>query len=150
MDSVGRLRGLAWARRSRGLVNRHGEALSVALEHELFRHAEIFSEGEAHGGRARVFFGSTMITVDLEGLAKVWRGRFDADARARLVRAVEGSVRVRVRVMRIARADVERRLSGESIGKMIFESRVRADETRLYLDVDVEAPVGVSSVRRRR
>jgi hypothetical protein len=121
-------------------------ALTREAEEKLFRVAEVLSEG---GSREGSWFGSTMITFDLDRLAAEIRGPLDAEARAQLLAAVEGSVRMRIRVMRLALAEVSRRFPGRRLGTAQVETRIRLHEGKLHVDVDLEVPFGVSSGRRR-
>jgi len=125
-------------------------AISRSLEEELFASAKVLSEG---GCRTGVdgndnYFGSTMITFDLGRVRRYWRGPFDEKARKRVVDAIQGSVRVHLRAMRIAYAEVARRVSDKPIGTALIETRMRLCDESLYLDIDLEVPVGVSAVLR--
>jgi hypothetical protein len=148
-DQKHRPKGLAKARRGAALRVRRGEALTREAEERLFHRAEVISEGSVRESRGIVsYFGSTMITCDLDDLRAAWRGPLDHDARERLARAVAGSVRVRLRIMRLAYAEVARRIPDRPLGTAQVETRVRLEGDRLLLDVDVEVPIGVSSRRR--
>jgi len=95
-----RLKGLSRAVRVGAVRLRSTETLSREAEERIFRNVEVLSEGAV---RDNTWFGSTMITVDLERLEADLREALDEEARQRLLRAVEGSVRVRIRAMRLAR-----------------------------------------------
>ncbi|MFW5921439.1 MAG: hypothetical protein ACOCUS_06325, partial [Polyangiales bacterium] len=82
---------------------------------------------------------------DLVALGERWRGPLDEAARARLLRAVQGSVRVRLRAMRLACAEVARRLPDRPLGTAQVETRARIVGDKLHVDVDLEVPIGVSS-----
>jgi hypothetical protein len=145
------LKGLAKARRDAFVVTRPIEYLSRGAEEALFQLARIISEGServAPGGERR-YFGSTMITFDLAELSKAWRGPFGALERQALLRAVAGSVRVRLRASRIACAEVARRVTDRPLGSSLVETSVRLSGSSLQIDVDLEVPVGVSSPARR-
>lgn len=147
-----RIKGLAKARKGARLRAHSHEALSGEAIEVLFRSAEVFTEGEvreAAGGGRSSWFGSAMISFDLDALAAAWRGTFDDAARDAAVRAIEGSVQVRVRAMRIACHEVARRLPDQRLGTAQVETRVRRVGRKLHLDVDLEVPLGVSSSRRR-
>jgi hypothetical protein len=130
---------------------RGAPTLSRAFEEELFRFAEVLSEGSCRGkgDRGDTYYGSTMISIELERLRRVTRGGLDADARRLLADAVDGSVRVRLRAMRLARAEAARRIPDRALGTVCVETRVRLTEHQLHIDVDLEAAVGVSSAARR-
>jgi len=145
------LKPLARALRGPALVHHGGLAISRLLEEELFRHADVLSEGELrHVDERESYFGSTMIAFDIVRIASFVQGSFDEAARQRLLHAVEGSVRMRIRAMRLARAEVGRRVPDRPLGTAQFETRARLTNTHLHMDVDLEVPVGVSSRARRR
>ena len=84
------------------------------------------------------YYGSTMFSIDLMELQRQWRGPLDRDA---LRNAVEGSVRVRLRLMRLAVADAKQRVPERIWGTSISETRVYLKGDALQMDVDVEAPL---------
>lgn len=124
------------------LRSREGWALGPRAEEELFRVAEVLSEGRLAG---RAFFGSTLITIDLEKVAPQFRGIDGESERQRLLDAASGSVRVRLRAMRVACADVARRHPDRPLGTASVETRFRLQGCLLLVDVDLEMPVGISS-----
>jgi len=144
------LKGLARAVRGARVVVRRGEALSREAEEALFAAPGLLSEGATGPGvgGAEAYFGSTMITVDLLRLALVWRGPLDEAARAQLLRLVEGSVRVHLRALRIARAEAMQRVPGRALGTATVEVRASLRVGALCIDVDLEAPLALSSARR--
>lgn len=145
------MKGLVKARRDAAIRTREASWLTPAVEEHLFRGADVLSEGAVRGvsGGGRRYFGSTMITFDLAPLARAWRGPFDLSARRRLLSLVEGSVRVRLRAMRLACAEVASRVTYRPLGTPIVETSVRLGENKMFLDVDLEVPVGVCSGARR-
>jgi hypothetical protein len=148
----GKLKPLARARRGPLLQRRGSVTISRELEEELFRVAEVLSEGGCRGDplAREAYFGSTMISVDLGRLQERLRAELD-EARWRvLASAVEGSVRVRIRAMRLAYAEAARRVPGRVLGTAQVEVRVRLTSDQLHIDVDLEAPLRVSSGSRRR
>ena len=84
------------------------------------------------------YFGSTMFSVDLEVLAASWRGTLDREA---LRSAVEGSVRMRIRLMRLSAADAKQRVPDRICGTTTSETHVALQGDSLHIDVDVEAPL---------
>lgn len=143
--------GLAKARRGALVRVRRHEALTRDAEEALFAAPEVITEGSMRmGGEQDCWFGSTMITIDLARIAEHWRGPFDDEARRRLLEALEGSVRVRIRAMRLACADVARRLPDRSLGTAQVDTKVRIVGDKLHLDIDVEVPLDVSFAGRRR
>ena len=145
------IKGLARASRNAFVVKREIEYLSRGAEEAIFQLAEVLSEGSerasAPGGRS--YFGSTMISVDLDRLGRQWRGALDEPARERLLELVRRSVRVRVRASRIACAEVARRVTERPLGAACTDTTFRIAGGFLQMDVDVEVPVGVSSQARR-
>ena len=141
------LKPLVRATRAPALVRHSSVCLTRALEEELFRCAEVLSEGSrrAVGGQRDSYFGSTMISVDLERLRPLFRGGLDERTRQLLADAVDGSVRVRLRAMRLARAEAVRRVQDRSLGTAQVETRVRLTSTHLHIDVDLEVLLSVSS-----
>jgi hypothetical protein len=111
--------------------------LGPRAEEELFRVAEVLSEGRVSGTS---YYGSTLVTIDLSRLG------ITTPERARLLfSAAEGSVRVRLRAMRLAQSDALRRLPDQPVGTAIVSTTVRLDDTKLLLDVDLELPLALSS-----
>jgi hypothetical protein len=145
------IKGPVRATRSAFIVSRSVSYLSRGAEEALLGELEVISEGQERlvGAGERRYFGSTMITIDLERVQKRWRGQFDAVVVAELVRLVAGSVRVRLRATRIACAEAARRTSERPLGTAQVESHVRIHGRTLHIDVDLEVPVGVSSTVRR-
>jgi len=142
-----RLKPLARASRAPALVRHGSVCLSRALEEELFRVAEVLSEGgrRAVGGQRDSYFGSTMISIDLERLRPLFRGGLDQRSLQLLADAVDGSVRVRLRAMRLARSEAARRVQDRTLGTAFVETRVRLTERQLHIDVDLEVALSVSS-----
>ena len=83
------------------------------------------------------------------GVAFYFNMTLDATGRSALVAAIEGSVRVRLRVMRLACDDVARRFPDRAPGTAIVETRVALRDGNLLVDVDLEVPLGVSSAESR-
>jgi hypothetical protein len=150
LQRAGKLKGLARAVRGARVVVRRGEALSREAEEALFAEPGVLSEGAANAGAdgSQTYFGSTMLTVDLERLAAVWRGSLDDAGRAQLLRLVSGSVRVHLRAMRLARAEALQRVPGRAVGRVTVEVRASIRGPSLCIDVDLEAPLALSSARR--
>jgi hypothetical protein len=121
--------------------------LSSALEEQLFRISDVLSEGSTRTGATgqATYFGSTMITVDLRRLSVRAEGLSETAAREALLRAIDGSVRVHLRAMRMARAEAARRVHRHTLGTAISEMRAGLQGDRLHIDVDLEVPLRVSS-----
>ena len=146
-----RLKPLVKIRRRPFLVRRQHAALSRALEQALFDHADVLSEGGLRNGPGlqATYYGSTMISISFARLAAEHSAPLTRVMQNELVRAVEGSVRVRLRAMRLARAEAVRRVYNGVLGTAVCELRVRDDGKQLHIDVDLEAEVRVSSRAKR-
>lgn len=145
----------ARARRMRVLETRaRGPVLTAQAIDELFRSADVMVEGSlSEKGGDATFFGSMMITFLLDRLVEHGREegrRLDGEeALERLASAIAGSVRVRIRAHRMARAQVYERFPDRSVGTVVVETRFSRTGARLYVDIDLEAPVEVASTARR-
>lgn len=134
----------ARARRIRAWA-RGKSALSAPAVAELFRAAEVMTEGGLDD--ASRWFGSVMITFDLGRLAADCRDLTLPDELEPLARAIEGSVRVRLRAHRIACAELYHRFPDRDVGTAQISSRFRREGEMLLLDIDLEAPIDLPSVR---
>jgi hypothetical protein len=133
--------------------HRSGERVVLtphAIE-ELFRSAEVLLEGglgtKGDPG-VETWYGSIMITFHLDRVAALCRGLDGPGAIDQLVEGIAGSVRVRLRAHRIARALIYERYPDRSIGTAQIESRFHHEGERLLLDLDLEAPVEAASNAR--
>jgi hypothetical protein len=148
---ITRLKPLVKAERSAVLFRRTGVQLTRALVETLFREADVLSEGSVRAqsvGQA-TYFGSTMIRVAIGALMARGRPFATSADRADLVRAIEGSVRIRLRAMRLARTEAARRVQRSALGTALCEIRVRDMGDELHIDIDLEVPVRVSSRAKR-
>lgn len=142
------------ARATRGRLVRHDgqrRTLTSEAEEAIFQCGELLSEGcqalrPGSDGGAR-YFGTSMFSVDLEAVSRRLGARPSLLAFAELRDAVEGSMRVRLRLMRWARAEAARRVPSHMLGMATVETRVRLDENQLHIDVDLEVPLEVLSER---
>ena len=122
------------------------DVLSRHAEESLFSIASVLTEGEA---KDDTYFGSTMFTIDLAVLSKAFVRSLGVKEKHRLVAAIDGSVRIRLRALRPeACAAAQRRIPHRMLGMASAETRVCVVDNRLYIDVDVEVPVGVARARR--
>ena len=115
------------------------ERLSRAALELVFGTAGIMSEGQraARNGR-EIFFGSTMLTLELSAVAPAVRDLCDARAAQHLCTLLANDSAAATRIKSIAAAEVERltRTRPRTLGA---EIKVRARGTTVYVDVDVEA-----------
>lgn len=128
-----RPKGLVPARRL--TVRRHEQhaRLSLAAEESLFRAADYLFEGRQEAER---FYGSFMMQVPLERLQRAWRNIPESDELRSLL---EGSVRIRVRLARLALREAVARFPGEQLGTVEVESRFVVDERSVRIDLDLDA-----------
>ena len=115
------------------------ERLSRAALDLVFENAAIMSEGQRSSrGEQEVFFGSTMLTIELDGLVGALRDACDASSAQRVAGLLATDAGALGRIRAIA-ADEAERLGGTRPGSVSTEIRVRARGTTVYVDVDVEA-----------
>lgn len=120
--------------------------LTRLAEQRLFEVVTIFNEGELRDG---VYFGSTMLSFDLSALAKDWRGSIEQqNEQLELLEAIKASVPVRIRLMRLARADAARRIPEESLGRAVIETRFALLDDQVHVDVDLEVPLHGASAAK--
>jgi hypothetical protein len=141
-------------RAANGLVLRRRTAffISRSLEEELFRAADVLSEGSCRTATngASSYFGSTMITFDLSRLSRPNLDGGGGQTYQHFANAVEGSVRFRLRAQRIAYREVMQRVSKHPSGPALVETTVRLNGDHLHLDVDLEVPLEVISLLNSR
>jgi hypothetical protein len=115
------------------------ERLSRAALDLVFASAAIMSEGQRSPRNGKeVFFGSTMLTVELDGLVGALRDACDASSAQRMAALLATDSGALGRIRAIA-ADEAERLGGTRSDSVSTEIRVRARGTTIYVDVDVEA-----------
>jgi hypothetical protein len=142
-----KLKPLAKATRAAVLMHRTAFQITRVLEETLFREADVLSEGSirSYAPGQSTYFGSTMIRVRIAALFARGRPLANRSQRAALTLAIEGSVRIRLRAMRLARAEAARKLDRSIMGTALCEIRIRDTGDELHIDVDLEVPVRVSS-----
>jgi hypothetical protein len=117
------------------------ERLSRAALDLVFAGAATMSEGQRSLRNGReVFFGSTMLTIELDSLVGALRDACDASSAHRMAGLLATDTGALGRIRAIAGEEVER-LAGTRPDSVSTEIRVRARGTTVYVDVDVEAPV---------
>jgi hypothetical protein len=111
----------------------------LSADDSLLAHAKILSEGmaeTAQGGHHR-FAGSTMLSIDLAD------PRFDIPhtnvARQTVAEAASRSVLLRAKILRLARAEAERRAAPLLLSTMSANARFALEGTVLRIDVDVQS-----------
>jgi hypothetical protein len=114
------------------------ERLSRAALELLFRRAEVMSEGQLANRDGRpAYFGSTMLTMDLEALAPSLRESCDAGTARRLTALLGGDPSVATRIKGIATREAVR-LAGGRLRTIATEMKISARGARIFIDVDVE------------
>src|SRR5688572_18211958 len=114
------------------------ERLSRAALDLVFERAEVMSEGQKSTRAGQpVYFGSTMLTIDLEALGPVLREVCDAGTARRLGKLLAGDSAVAARVKTIAAREAAR-IAGARLHGLAAEMKVNAKGARVFIDVDVE------------
>jgi hypothetical protein len=109
-------------------------SLATSAIEVLFEHAGLLSEGQREGGR---WFGSTMITFDLERAGSLLGDPCDAASARRVAELLAGDARVVARARSLASAAAADRAGGPLAG-LTVEVKARAAGRKVHLDVDVE------------
>jgi len=124
-----------------------GTALTGFADQLLLDRAVVQSEGavERVGRSGPVFFGSTMVSISLEqdAIAKTVR---DLD-REDLLDALRRSISLHIRLMRLARAEAERRASPLLPRGMLADVQFKIEGQLLLVDINVECPLADPSER---
>jgi hypothetical protein len=115
------------------------ERLSRAALELLLARAEVIWERQRNTRAGReAYFGSTMLTIDLEALAPALREACDAGTARRLAILLESDPVVASRVEEIAAREAAR-VAGAAPRQVSAEMKVSARGVRVFIDVDVEA-----------
>jgi hypothetical protein len=120
------------------------EHLSKAALDAIFARAEVMAEGELRGEPSSArrgpsqFLGSTMMTIDVRDLAELMREPADEGTARRLAALLAKDSSLEARVEAVVRREVERiaKVPPQSVRG---DTQIRAQGTRVYLDIDVEA-----------
>jgi hypothetical protein len=107
------------------------------------------SEGEieSRDSAGNIYYGSTFVTIDLR--------RSDIDLGTNknmpdvLLEALEHSVFFRLRLMRLARLEAERRCVPHLISEMFVQTEFRIDDKRLFIDISIECPLAMPESEQR-
>jgi len=120
----------------------NGLTLSSFTDGALYASSRVLSEGtvvDGDGGE-RVYAGSTMISVHLRGgVGQILDAGPLSDEE--LLGAVRRSIGFRLRLLRLARAEAERRCAPLLVREMRTEPAFRIDDGVLFVDIDVECPL---------
>jgi len=112
------------------------ESLNPAAIEVLVAGASRISEGQV-GADGR-FYGSTMLTIDLDRLRPQIHDACDVSTAARLAALLEGESALHQQLARLA-ANEARRIAGSGLRRVEVDLRVRCEGARVYIDIDVEA-----------
>jgi hypothetical protein len=114
------------------------ERLSRAALDLVFERAEVMSEGQRTTRQGQpVYFGSTMLTIDLEALAPQLRESCDAGTARHLAALIASDAAVAARVKGVAGREAARIVGGR-LKAIATEVKVSARGARVFIDVDVE------------
>jgi uncharacterized membrane protein YccC len=121
------------------------ERVSVAGFDLLLRAARRISEGELAGVR---YYGSTMVTLDLEASRAEVRDRCDVATAARLARLLAAESELLSRLRALAEGEA-RRIASRPLGPLEVDVEVRAEGCRVLVDMDVEGELALPRTRAR-
>lgn len=119
------------------------EHLSAAGVEALLRRATRLSEGDL--ADAGVYYGSTMLTVDLGGMTDALSDSCDVRTASRVAELIEHDRTLLRRLAEVAR-DEARRIAGVALERVATDVRVRAEHTIIHVDIDVEARVRTEQI----
>jgi len=115
------------------------ERLSRAALDALIGRAEVISEGQiTEHGKRRSYLGSTMITFDLSRVSGDFREASDAGTARRLAALLTTDTTAKNRIRAVATREAEIRTQ-QKLHEISIEIGVRSKDTRVLVDVDVEA-----------
>jgi hypothetical protein len=118
-----------------------GRALAGFADQLLLDGARVLSEGsiDRDADEGPTFFGSTLVTIELDSSSIVGAG--GAVGSAELVEAARRSISLNIRLMRIARAEAERRSAPLVPRGMLADFEFKIEDTSLLVDISVECPL---------
>jgi len=115
------------------------ERLSQAALDAIFANTHVISEGETIKGGGKIqFAGSTMLTIDVEAFGDILREPADEGTARRLAALLAREPSLPHRIESVVRQEVER-ITTNAPQSVRGETRIRAQGTQVYLDIDVEA-----------
>jgi hypothetical protein len=117
------------------------ESLDPAAVEVLLASATRISEGQV--GPDGRFYGSTMLTIDLERIRPQVKDACDVATAARLAALLEAAAALHERLGRLAVSEA-RRIAGSGLRRPEADLRVRTEGTRVFIDIDVEAETQVA------
>jgi hypothetical protein len=117
--------------------------LSSAALDILFDGAHVLSEGQRQGNG---WFGSTMITIELDRAAAAVRDACDAATARRVADLLAADPRARQRAHDLAAAEAAEKCGGR-LARLDVDLRVRASGARVHIDLDVEGDLAARATR---
>lgn len=132
-----RRRPMAAARRISLIRREIRESVSPAALDLMLAGAGRISEGNVSG---RHYFGSTMLTVELDRVTGQVREPCDVSTASRVAALMAADTRVLDRVIEVAAREA-RRICARELEIVETDVRVRTEGAVIYLDVDIEGQV---------
>ena len=123
------------------------ESLDPAAVEVLLASATRISEGQV--GPDGRFYGSTMLTIDLERVRPRVRDACDVATAVRLAALLETETALHERLGRLAVSEA-RRIASSGLRRPEADLRVRVEGTRVFIDIDVEAETQAPAAGGRR
>jgi hypothetical protein len=123
------------------------ESVSPAALEVLLATAGRISEGQL--SREGRYYGSTILTIDLEQLGAYVQDRCDAATAARLAAVLEHETELHQAAARLALTEAQR-IAGRPLRKVEADVQVRTEGSRVLVDVDVEGVAGAIPAGKRR
>jgi hypothetical protein len=120
-----------------------GISLTRFADEHLLRDAVIMTEGEMeHSATGQSYCGTTYITIDLNRRDVDWGVQSNHQL---LIDAMSRSVLFRLRLMRIARREAERRCHPRSLMETSIHTEFRIEDHSLLIDINIECPIALFS-----
>jgi hypothetical protein len=114
------------------------ERLSRAALDLIIERAEVMSEGQRSTRAGQpIYFGSTMLTINLDTLAPLLREPCDAGTARRLATLLMDDAHANARIKQIATREAARIVGGR-LHAVATEVKVSARGVRVFIDADVE------------
>ncbi len=123
------------------------EKISLAGFEVLLGNARRISEGQVEDGE--IYYGSTMITLDLARPGERIRSAADPQASRKLAELMQKDRRVRRRLERIGREEAAR-VAGQALDRPVTDLRITTRDAQVLVDIDVEGALAAPARRGAR
>ncbi len=125
-----------------------GTALTSAADELILAGAQILSEGEitSETENEYVYNGSTLITIELDR-SDLILGPAREDF-SQLIKMLSASILFRLRLMRIARMETERRCVPYLLREMSIQTEFKIEDKKLFVDIYIECPLAMTAARK--